>query len=155
MWISSIFKTERDYFPFFSFCATVYQISLLNIAYHCYMPITKKPTTKQKNTFNNILAATKEGKVIDMKTAMIKGGYTEATAKNPEKNLTSRPQWQELLAKIDNEEILNTFYEIMIDKQDKDARIKSAKELATLKDLYPATKSKIIGLFDKISELEE
>lgn len=119
------------------------------------MPITKKPTTKQKNTFNNILTATKEGKVIDMKTAMINGGYTKATAKNPEKNLTSKPQWQELLAKIDNQEILDMFYEIMVDKQDKDARIKAGKELATLKDLYPASKSKIIGLFDRISELEE
>lgn len=110
---------------------------------------------------NELLMAVKNGEPCDMKTAMIKSGYSPKTALNPGKNLTSKPQWQELLAQIDNQEILNVFYKIMTDQdedgkvKDKDAAIKAGKELATLKDLYPAQKSKIIGLFDKISALEE
>jgi hypothetical protein len=125
------------------------------------MTRTKKPTIKQKQAFEEMLKAVKTGKDVNLKAIMIKSGYTEATAEQPAKNLTSKPQWQQLLNTIDNEAILNTFYQIMLARdedgnvKDKDAAIKAAKELATLKDLYPASKSKIIGLFDKIDSISE
>lgn len=125
------------------------------------MAKTKQPTLKQKQAFEEMLKAVKSGKDVSLKAIMIKAGYTEATAEQPQKNLTSKPQWQTLLNTIDNESILNTFYQIMLARdddgnvKDKDAAIKAAKELATLKDLYPASKSKIIGLFEKIEQISE
>lgn len=119
-----------------------------------------KATLKQKAAFNNTLEAVKTGKDVSLNKIMLKSGFSEATAKNPEKNLLSKQGWQDMLAQINDQEILNVFYKIMRDEdesgmiKDKDAAIKAAKELATLKDLYPATKSKIVGLFEKISSLE-
>jgi len=59
------------------------------------------------------------------------------------------------LKDIDPKEVLGVFLEIMRDKNDKDARIKSATQLAKLLDLFPASKSKVIGLFDTITQLEK
>ncbi len=125
------------------------------------MPKTKKPTIKQKAAFQAMLEAIKNGKDVEMKSIMLKAGYSLATAEHPDLNLTSKDSWQQMLNRVDNQQLVDVLNSIANDKdengriKDKDAAIKAIKEVFTLKDLYPAQKNKIIGLFEKINTLEE
>jgi hypothetical protein len=114
----------------------------------------KKPTLKQKLAFEKMLEAMKTGNDVNLKAIMKKAGYTDITSCNPSNNLLNKEGFQMLLNKIDDNVILNKFYEIL-QAEDKRASIQAGKELLLLKDRYPASKSKIIGLFDRISSLEE
>lgn len=120
-----------------------------------------KPTVKQKLAFEELMKAVAAGKQFDMKSIMLKAGYSLATAQHPDLNLTSKENWQDMLNKVRTQPLMDTLNSIANDRdkdgsvKDKDAAIKAIKEIFTLKDLYPATKSKIIGLFDKITSLEE
>lgn len=121
------------------------------------MPIAKTPTRKQIAVFKAMLEEAKKGKNPDMKRLMIANGYSPNTAIAPEKNLTSRPQWEMLKAKyLNDEKALQTLNDLA-DKtnEDKDNRFKASVEILKLNDRYPAAKSKIIGLFDKLTALEE
>ena len=96
----------------------------------------------------------KTGNDVNLKAIMKKAGYTDITSCNPSNSLLNKEGFQMLLNKIDDNVILNKFYEIL-QAEDKRASIQAGKELLLLKDRYPASKSKIIGLFDRISSLEE
>jgi len=100
-----------------------------------------QPTTKQKLAFGELLRKIESGESFNLKTIMLDSGYTEATAKNPEKNLTGKTGWQLLLAQIDDKMILAKFYEILF-SDDKRSSMDAGKELLKLKDKYPATKIK-------------
>lgn len=117
------------------------------------MPLTTRPTIKQKAAFSQMLEAIKTGKDVELKKIMIKAGFSELTARNPETNLLSKESFQQLLNQIDDSEILNKFREIL-KAEDKRASIAAGVELLKLKDRYPAQKSKIIGLFESLSNLE-
>ena len=118
--------------------------------------LTKK---RIKDVFKDSLENVRKGKRPNVSGIMLKKGYSPSSAKCLK--ITKTKTWQELLNQIDNQEILGVFHEIMTDRdengklKDKDAVIKAGKELATLKDLYPASKSKIIGLFEKIDNISE
>ncbi len=73
---------------------------------------------------------------------MRESGYSEYTAKNPEKNLTSKAGWQQLLASIDDMEIIRKIREILV-STDKRASLSAADMLLKLKDRYPAARTKI------------
>lgn len=111
------------------------------------------PTLKQKTAFKKIVD---NSRINNAKTAgqiLLESGYKKNTAIKPSQVIDSKG-FQELLSQIDDNDILQRFNDILKD-QDKRASIQAGIELLKLKDRYPASKSKIIGLFDKISDLEE
>ena len=88
--------------------------------------------------------------------AMRKAGYAPATAKNPS-HLTNSQAWKQAIKEIDYAKQIRQV-EQMADinlNEDKDNVLKSKDMLFRLGDIYPATKSKIIGLFDKIGDVLE
>jgi len=86
---------------------------------------------------------------ILLKEIMLEAGYSKATAKNPELNLTGKLGWKMLLNTIDDAPLMKKLSEIALSK-DKRASISAIQEIFKLKDRYPATKNKIVGLFDKL-----
>ena len=113
-------------------------------------------TTLQKNVMKIKLEKIRANKPVKMGQVILQAGGSQSTAKRP-KIITDSKGYQELEAKYLNEErALKTLYDLTADtNEDKDNRFKASVEVLKLKDRYPATKSKIIGLFDKISSLEE
>ena len=109
-------------------------------------------TTKQQLTFSNLITAIGKGEPFDLKTLMLNAGYSEATAKNPAKNLIKKEGWQELMARIDDGVILAKFYEHLL-SSDKRVSMEAGKELLKLKDKYPSTKYKEEGLGEEIRRL--
>lgn len=118
------------------------------------MPRLKKPSIKQKLTFNALLESIKVGKPLTTQKAMLKGGFSPNTALNPEKNLLSKEGFQTLLNRIDDSVILARVNEILVEGANRES-LQAADMFLKLKDRYPAQKSKIIGLFDTIKNLEE
>jgi hypothetical protein len=108
-------------------------------------------TLKQKTAFKKMLENVSEGNPKTMGQVLVESGYGKIS-KQVSRVLDSKG-FQELLATIDDKEITDRFVEIVRD-EDKRASIQAGIELLKLKDRYPATKSKIIGLFEKIGELE-
>ena len=86
-----------------------------------------------------------------MKGEMIKQGYSENSAKVLKVTITKA--WQELLNSIDDEEVVNRITDILRD-EDKRSSLTAADMLLKLKDRYPAQKSKVIGLFDIVEQLD-
>ena len=91
-----------------------------------------------------------------MKDIILESGGAASTANRP-KIITESKGWEELKAKyLDDEKALKTLQDLSDEKnEDKDNRFKASVEILKLNDRYPAQKSRIIGLFDKISSLEE
>jgi hypothetical protein len=112
-----------------------------------------KVTPRQELTFSAMMKAIEAGEGFSLQELMTNNGYAPATAHNPGKNLVRKEGWQQLMSQIDDGVILAKIYEVLLDK-DKDGSLKAADMLLKLKDRYPAQKSKIVGLFDKISALE-
>jgi len=71
-----------------------------------------------KTTFDIVVKAKKEGKSMPTGKAMIKGGYSTNTAKNPQL-MTKTKGWNELLAKYDDEPVMDLVYADAKDKKDK------------------------------------
>lgn len=112
-------------------------------------------TNKQRQTHKVLIdSIVNKGSVLTMQDAMIKGGYSPQVARNP-KVVTESKGWQELLLKYNDELLMDRLNDIALDNEDKRSSIEAIKEIFKLKDRYPAQRSKIIGLFDKISELED
>jgi len=118
------------------------------------MSKTKKTlnTKRIHDIFNDSLRDVSMGKKPNVSKKMREKGYSESSARAL--RVTKTKTWQELLNEINDQEILDTFYEIMTDKQDKRARIAAAQELAKLKDRYPDKKHKIT-LYDEREEVTE
>ena len=116
--------------------------------------LVKTPTIKQQITFRNLLCAIEAGERFCMKGLMLESGYAPNTAINPGLNLTSKRGWQFLLSSISDEVILAKIYEVML-AEDKRTSLVAADILLKLKDRYPASKSKVVGLFQELKGLEE
>jgi len=110
-----------------------------------------KPTLKQKTTFRKMIEAIENGGRLDFKTLMMRGGYSEATAKNPTKNLLSKEGWKQLLAQIDDRVILAKLYEVMLG-EDKRSSLTAADMLLKLKNKYPKGEVKAVALFKDLEE---
>ncbi|MHA1400031.1 MAG: hypothetical protein ACTSQE_06765 [Candidatus Heimdallarchaeaceae archaeon] len=95
-----------------------------------------QPTQNQKQAFLKITERIKAGEKINLGEIMREVGYADATAINPELNLTSKKGFQSLMAKINDEEILDMFMDIVRDTKDKRARIAAGTELMKLKGRY-------------------
>ena len=119
------------------------------------MPKTLEPSIRQQTAFKKTLENIAENKPVVMGDIMIESGFSKATAKNPVKNLTSKAGWQDLLARYDDKPILDLIYQEALDRRDKRNATANRDILLKLKDRYPAQKSKVIGLFGGLSDLEE
>jgi len=102
-----------------------------------------------------MIARLQKQEPVILRQIMLEAGYAPATADRPKQNLTQTDFWQRKLAEIDDEKILDKFYKIALDTSDKRACLEAGKEIFKLKDRYPATKSKVVSLYEKISELEK
>ena len=111
--------------------------------------LTKKRIRK---VFTNCLENVKQGKEMNVKREMLDAGYSKTSASVG--IIKKTKTWQKLLSEIDDEEILEKVKEIL-KAEDKRSSLTAADMLLKLKDRYPAQKSKIVGLFDRISELED
>ena len=113
-------------------------------------------TNLQTRVFKNKLDKIRQNKRVILKDIILKEGGSLSTANKP-KSITDSKGWEQLKAKYaDDEKALLTLNELA-DKtnEDKDNRLKASTEILKLNDRYPALKSKIVGIFDKISALEE
>jgi hypothetical protein len=85
---------------------------------------------------------------------MVQSGYSPTSAINPGLNLTNKPGWQQLLAKIDDTLILERINKVMLSGSDNVA-LQAADMLLKLKDRYPANKIKMTAFDEREKILEE
>lgn len=113
--------------------------------------IAYKATAKQKALVKEIIeSGGKESK----SQMMIKAGYSEISAKNPQKVFNSN-QFRELLNyMIDDTVLLNKVNEIAIG-EDKRSALNAIEMLFKLKDRFPAGKLKLNDYSDEIGDLIE
>jgi len=105
-----------------------------------------------KQVFKNTLESVRKGKMANISKEMRKCGYSESTARTVK--ITKTKTWQQCLAKIEDNKILDEFYKIAIGKKDLRAKIEAGKEIFKLKDRYPASKLKLGAFEDRDKVLE-
>ena len=112
-------------------------------------------TTLQEKAMAIKLQKVKQHKAVKMGQVMVEAGFSPLTARNP-KDLTDSAGWAELKKKYLDEEIaLITLNELAgKENEDKDNRLKASTEILKLQDRYPAQKSKVLGLFGALEDLE-
>ena len=103
-----------------------------------------------KESFNSV----RSGKQPNISRAMIKHGYSLASARS-QKVVRTRT-WELLKAKYLKDDKAVMTLDDLVDKKntDKDNRLKASIEILKLNDRYPKPETKIISLFTKIGELE-
>lgn len=106
-----------------------------------------KPTIRQKAVFNEVVSRVAAGKPVVLKEVMISKGYSPTTAINPGLNLTNKTAWHLLMAKIDDEEILEKVKSIALGDDTRSCLV-AADMIFKLKDRYPDKKIKI-GAYDE------
>lgn len=111
-------------------------------------------TSMQKQAFKKKLELIKQNKPVYLNRIMKEVGYSPSIARTP-KTLTESDGWKELQAKYsDDEKALLTLNELADGaNEDKDNRLRASVEILKLNDRYPANKSKIVGLFEKIESV--
>lgn len=109
-----------------------------------------KPTLKQKKAVRYYLE--NGGNTYQ---AMIKAGYSEASALNPAKNLTNSIGFQQMMAiLVDDDSLVERLKEIAMDRQDKRASLTGIDMLLKLKDRYPANKLKVQAYEQELNRLD-
>ena len=106
------------------------------------------PTIKQRQAFKKVSESIGNKQPISIGKAMRESGYSQSTSKTPQR-LTDSKGWKELLAAIDDNEILEKIYSILMDS-DKRSALSAADMLLKLKDKYPQKASKLVGLFEDV-----
>jgi len=112
------------------------------------------PTIRQERAANLLAKYNKEGKKITKRKLLLEAGYSPKIANNPAMVFDSKG-FKEYLAKLDDTKIIDRWYDWAISGKDKRIAVKCGEEILKLKDRYPAQKSKVLGLFHAISQLEE
>jgi hypothetical protein len=108
-------------------------------------------TIKQKTAFKNMVELVGNKQTPSMAQVM-KGIYSPAVISNPSK-LTKSKGWNELLAQIKDEPLLERLRELALDRTDKRAALTAIDMLLDLKDRYPANKSINVELEKKINDI--
>lgn len=111
------------------------------------------PTVAQRLTFDNVMEQVANGERPNISKAARKAGYSKNTLRDPG-NITRSKGWKELMASIDDTELLARVREIALAKEDKRASLSAIDMLMKLKDRYPAGKLKITEYDEEISKLE-
>ena len=105
-----------------------------------------------KKVFDNSLKNVSNGKQPNVSLEMRKQGYSPSSCRS--QKVTQTKTWEQLLNRIQDDKIINKLNEIALDNEDKRACLSAIDIILKLKDKYPAQKKKILGLFDKLSDLE-
>ncbi len=113
--------------------------------------VTNMPTIKQKTAFDKIVKNMSEGNPKTAGEILTESGYGKI-ALQPSRILDSKG-FQELLTIIDDKEILDKFRDILLG-DDKRSSLSAGIELLKLKNRYPQQENKVIGLFEKVGELQ-
>jgi len=112
-----------------------------------------KPTIKQKKAFKIMLQKMMDKNPVTMGEILLEAGFSPSTARVP-KLVTNSKGWQGLLDQIDDSKILNKLYEIALDDSDKRACLQAIDQIITIKNKKPKQDAKVIGLFEKVSDLQ-
>lgn len=113
------------------------------------------PTLKQKKAFKIMTEKMLiPGEKMTYGQIMREAGYSQATSLIPEK-LTKTKGWNQLLAEVSDEDILEKIRSIALDVTDKRACLAAADMLLKLKDRYPAGKLKVQAFNEEVERLKE
>ena len=122
--------------------------------YKQYSKETKMASELQKKAFEIRAKKIKEKKPVVMKEVLLEAGASTSTARVP-KLITDSKGWQELLAKYDDEPIVDLIYEEGLSKTDKRNATENRKILLTLKDRFPKQDTKVLSLFTAVQKYGE
>ena len=115
-----------------------------------------RSTPRQQAAFKKMLEKLAKHESVILGTIMREVGYADATAINPGLNLTSRPGWDLLKRELDSNGARDAFNELVAKQNtDKRTRLAAAIEITKITGGYPAQESKVIGLFEKVGELQQ
>ena len=109
-------------------------------------------TLKQKATFKATIENLKQATPLNKKEILLSNGYSTTVACKPSLVFDSK-YFKEKLAKIDDTVIIDKWYQWATDGTDRRVAVQCGDYLLKLKDRYPASKSKVIGLFDTLDDL--
>lgn len=114
----------------------------------------RSPTVKQRRVLSLLLDNAGNPKPESVRQLMLRAGYSPSAADNPARTLLNAPSFQDLLALINEDELLAKVREIALD-DDKRASLAAIDMLLKLKDRYPANKLKLQGYQDELADLTE
>jgi len=100
------------------------------------------PTIAQKKTFEEVQRQIANGQRPNIAAAQRTAGYAPSTIKKST-TLTKSKGWQQLMAQIDDTDLMQRVVDIALDTQDKRACLAAVDMLMKLKDRYPAGKLKV------------
>ena len=106
--------------------------------------------TRQKTVLNELLAS---GGKRPLSQMMRDAGYSEASARNPQK-LRKSKAFTEVLGQIDDSAVLEAVYETAIDRSDKRAHLAAADMIFKLRDRFPAGKLKVQAYNDEVESIK-
>ncbi|MDZ4209769.1 MAG: hypothetical protein U1C56_01160 [Candidatus Curtissbacteria bacterium] len=111
-------------------------------------------TELQKKAFNIRAQKIKEHKPVVMKEVLLEAGAAPSTSHNP-KLITDSKGWQQLLAKYEDEPIMDLIYEEGLSRTDKRNATENRKIILQLKDRFPKQDTKVISLFTAVQKYGE
>lgn len=113
-------------------------------------------TLRQKKAFRIMTEriSSKENKPMSMGAVMREAGYGECVVTHPAK-VTRSLGWKEMMARVDDNEVLNRVMEIATDVSDKRACLAAADMIFKLKDRYPAGKLKVTQYEEELKQFDE
>lgn len=94
-----------------------------------------------EDVFNKTLENMRNGQPANVSGTMRDFGYSPNSAKAL--TITQTQTWQQLLATIDDNQLLGRLNNIALDPQDKRSSLQAIDMLLKLKDKYPAGKLKV------------
>lgn len=111
-------------------------------------------TERQKALFKKKLETIQRNEPVYLGRLMKEVGYSLSMSKSPSA-VTESKGWKDLQVKYaDDEKALLTLSELAdAQNTDKDNRLRASVEILKLNDRYPASKAKIVGMFDKLSKV--
>jgi hypothetical protein len=89
-----------------------------------------------------------------LKKIMVEAGYSPNSAINPELNLTSKKGWQILKNELDANGAKSALNDLVSPEND-DKRTRLSASVEILKIVSPEKQTNVIGLFEKLGELQD
>ncbi len=109
-------------------------------------------TLKQRTAFDLMVKNIAKGNPKTMEQILVEAGYHKISKQAI--RVYDSKGFQKLLAKVDDQKILDKFEEILMD-EDKRSALSAGIELLKLKDRYPTPKTNILGLFGNLENLRD
>ena len=106
-------------------------------------------TLNQQCVIKKVLKSIENMEKINLSKILVDCGYSEKTAQGNSKKIKNSKGFQEELAKIDDNKIINKWYEWALDGKAKRVSMDAGKEIMKLKDRYPAGKYKVGALEER------